>query len=92
MASAETRGSSKAADFAFELLTRNGHRSWMEMIAHNATMAIEHWYGTELHSHSWCVQYQRQCQHLQKESGGCGSCILSALTASTAIVLQPIST
>ena len=32
-----------AADFAFDLLTRRGHRSWMEMISHNATMAIEHW-------------------------------------------------
>lgn len=35
-----------AADFAFEVLTRGGHRSWVEMLRHNATMTTEHWYGT----------------------------------------------
>ena len=35
-----------AADFAFEILTRAGHRSWLEMLRHNATMTTEHWFGT----------------------------------------------
>ena len=52
MATAEV-SSSEAADFAFDLLTRSGHRSWMEMLAKNATMAIEHWYGTSLGHHTW---------------------------------------
>eukprot|EP00663_Eupelagonemidae_sp_cell21sb_P001815 gene1815-6748_t len=52
MAAAEPR-SSVAADHAFDLITRSGHRSWMEMIAHNATMTIEHWYGTNIDDHTW---------------------------------------
>jgi alpha-L-rhamnosidase len=52
MATAETE-TSEAADLAFDILTRDGHRSWMEMIAHNATMAIEHWYGTSIDRHTW---------------------------------------
>ena len=46
---------SSAADFAFEVLTRDGHRSWMEMIAANATMTTEHWYGTfgKGGTHTW---------------------------------------
>lgn len=47
-----------AADYAFELLTREGHRSWMEMLANNATMTIEHWWGVaggdgHTWSHPW---------------------------------------
>ena len=52
MATAETN-SSDAADLAFDIMTRDGHRSWLEMIAHNATMAIEHWYGTSIDRHTW---------------------------------------
>ncbi len=44
MAAADT--STAAADFAYEILTRDGHRSWLEMLAHNATMTTEHWFGT----------------------------------------------
>eukprot|EP01045_Picozoa_sp_COSAG04_P022560 COSAG04_NODE_2567_length_3916_cov_3.837831_3_plen_550_part_00 len=44
---------SEAADFAYEILTRSGHRSWLEMIEHGATMAIEHWYGTSIEKHTW---------------------------------------
>ena len=46
---------SGAADLAFEMLTRDGHRSWREMIKANATMTTEHWYGTfgERGTHTW---------------------------------------
>jgi hypothetical protein len=44
MAAADT--STAAADFAYEILTRDGHRSWLQMLAHNATMTTEHWFGT----------------------------------------------
>ena len=56
---------SGAADFAFEVLTRGGHRSWMEMIAANATMTTEHWYGTfgahgtHTWSHPWSASPAR---------------------------------
>jgi hypothetical protein len=52
MATAEAH-SSEALDLAYDILTRDGHHSWLEMIAHNATMAIEHWYGTSLDKHTW---------------------------------------
>lgn len=45
--------SNVAADLAFELLARDGHRSWREMLAQNATMTIEHWYGVNLEKHTW---------------------------------------
>lgn len=54
MAAADTTGD--AANFAFDLLTRKGHRSWLEMLAANATMTIEHWYGTftdAAGAHTW---------------------------------------
>jgi hypothetical protein len=44
---------SDAANYAFDILTRSGHRSWLEMVAHNASMAIEHWYGVSFDAHSW---------------------------------------
>lgn len=44
MAAADT--TSAAADFAYDILSRDGHRSWREMLAANATMTTEHWYGT----------------------------------------------
>ena len=48
---------SDSSDFAFELMTRGGHRSWIEMLSANATMTIEHWYGTNTGTandkHSW---------------------------------------
>ena len=50
---------SGSADFAYEVLVRDGHRSWREMLAANATMTTEHWYGTNTHGpkpyqgHSW---------------------------------------
>jgi hypothetical protein len=52
MATVEVK-SSAAADFAFDIMTRGGHRSWREMIAANATMSIEHWYGTSIDGHTW---------------------------------------
>jgi len=48
--------STSAADLAFEVLTRSGHRSWLEMLQHNATMTTEHWFGTftgENQGHTW---------------------------------------
>lgn len=54
MATADT--STSAADLAFEVLTRSGHRSWLEMLQHNATMTTEHWFGTftgENQGHTW---------------------------------------
>jgi alpha-L-rhamnosidase len=46
-------GGNEAADLAFELMTRDGHRSWREMLAQNATMTIEHWFGVNLEKHTW---------------------------------------
>ena len=51
-ATAETTGTA-ASDLAYDILTSAGHRSWLEMIQHNATMAIEHWFGTSLGAHTW---------------------------------------
>ena len=45
--------SNEAADLAFDLMARDGHRSWREMIAQNATMTIEHWYGVIIKKHTW---------------------------------------
>ena len=45
--------SNEAADFAFELMARDGHRSWREMLSVNATMTIEHWYGVNMQKHTW---------------------------------------
>lgn len=47
------RDSNEAADFAFELMARDGHRSWREMLAVNATMTLEHWYGVNFEKHTW---------------------------------------
>jgi alpha-L-rhamnosidase len=46
-------GVAGAADLAFELMARDGHRSWREMLAQNATMTIEHWFGVNLLKHTW---------------------------------------
>jgi hypothetical protein len=51
-ATAETT-STAAADLAYDILTSAGHRSWLEMIQQNATMAIEHWFGTNKLDHTW---------------------------------------
>ena len=55
MAAADT--TSTAADFAYRILSRDGHRSWREMLAANATMTTEHWYGTfpgsDSTDHTW---------------------------------------
>ena len=45
--------SNEAADLAFELMARDGHRSWREMLAVNATMTLEHWYGVIMEKHTW---------------------------------------
>jgi alpha-L-rhamnosidase len=45
--------SNEAADFAFELMARDGHRSWREMLSANATMTLEHWYGVNFQKHTW---------------------------------------
>ena len=45
-----------AADLAFDILTRRGHRSWLEMVSQNATMTTEHWFGTFTNTrgaHTW---------------------------------------
>jgi alpha-L-rhamnosidase len=42
-----------AADLAYELMARDGHRSWREMLSQKATMTIEHWYGVNLLKHTW---------------------------------------
>lgn len=34
-------------------MARDGHRSWREMLAQNATMTIEHWFGVNLEKHTW---------------------------------------
>merc|ERR1711865_1298881 len=46
-------GNKQAADWGFQILTSNGHRSWREMIAHGASMTIEHWYGVSYNKHTW---------------------------------------
>ena len=51
--------SNEAADFAFELMARDGHRSWREMIAVNATMTLEHWYGVNFKKHT--VSHMADC-------------------------------
>eukprot|EP01052_Picozoa_sp_SAG31_P028842 SAG31_NODE_2819_length_5041_cov_10.089235_3_plen_421_part_00 len=43
----------QAADLAFDIMARHGHRSWQEMLAQNATMTIEHWFGVNLLKHTW---------------------------------------
>lgn len=45
--------SNEVADFAFELMARDGHRSWREMLSANATMTLEHWYGVNFQKHTW---------------------------------------
>jgi len=50
---AEGQASPEAADFAFELLVRDGHRSWREMLNQGATMTLEHWYGVNFQKHTW---------------------------------------
>ena len=42
----------EAADLAFDLMARDGHRSWREMLKQNATMTIEHWFGVNMLKHS----------------------------------------
>ena len=34
-------------------MARDGHRSWREMLAQNATMTIEHWFGVSIDKHTW---------------------------------------